>query len=189
MSSQDEGDLGRPDDAPLDVSGPPGRHLEILPILGSLEFVEAATVVPGPEGEIGAIHVAIKSDADPEKVIGQIVSAVEAETNIKIDRRIVNVAQRQKPEPDLNEPTSDVEKGKTVSESISASSEVNPKKLEGPQLRVGSTGTFSVQPAEIFRSEAAQDQIRRTAASVARSHKSQQEATLPSEEAGESTDG
>lgn len=89
---------------PGPINGPAERVPELEELLQSLEGVESVSIIPGENGGFQEIHVLSEAGLEPKKVVRNVESALLAEAGVKIDHRIISVAQRRSelPEPAEN---------------------------------------------------------------------------------------
>lgn len=97
---------------PGPINGAAERVPELEELLQSLEGVESVSIIPGENGGFQEIHVLSNTGLEPKKVVRNVESALLAEAGVKIDHRIISVAQRRSelPEPsedDHPEPSED----------------------------------------------------------------------------------
>ena len=62
-------------------------------LITSLTGVLSARVVVTPQGEVSEIHVLTQNDMHPKQVVRNIESALMAQLGLKIDHRVISVAQ------------------------------------------------------------------------------------------------
>lgn len=90
---------------PGPVNGAADRVPALEELLQSLEGVESVSIIPGQNGGFQEIHVLSEAGLEPKKVVRNVESALLAEAGVKIDHRIISVAQRRAdlPEPSEND--------------------------------------------------------------------------------------
>lgn len=106
--------------SPGPVNGAADRVPALEGLLKSLEGVESVSIIPGRNGGFEEIHVLSEAGLEPKKVVRNVESALLAEAGVKIDHRIISVAQRRS---ELPEPA---EKDGAPADSESASGERDP---------------------------------------------------------------
>ena len=101
MTSSDSENSPSP---PGPVNGAADRVPALEGLLQSLEGVESVSIIPGRNGGFQEIHVLSEAGLEPKKVVRNVESALLAEAGVKIDHRIISVAQRRSelPEPTEN---------------------------------------------------------------------------------------
>jgi len=62
-------------------------------LITSLTGVLSARVVVTPQGEVSEVHVLTQNDMHPKQVVRNIESALMAQLGLKIDHRVISVAQ------------------------------------------------------------------------------------------------
>lgn len=93
-----ESDQGASTPGPID--GLADRVPSMEALLQSLEGVESVSIIPGENGSLEEIHVLSEAGLEPKKVVRNVESALLAEAGVKIDHRIISVAQRRDAMPD-----------------------------------------------------------------------------------------
>lgn len=93
---------------PGPIDGAADRVPALEDLLQSLEGVESVSIIPGENGGFQEIHVLSEAGLEPKKVVRNVESALLAEAGVKIDHRIISVAQRRSelPEPAENDRSS-----------------------------------------------------------------------------------
>lgn len=87
---------------PEPVDGLADRVPAMESLLQSLEGVESVSIIPGANGSLEEIHVLSESGLEPKKVVRNVESALLAEAGVRIDHRIISVAQRRGEMPEGN---------------------------------------------------------------------------------------
>lgn len=90
--------------APGPIDGLEDRVPDMEELLQSLEGVESVRIIPGDRGSLEEIHVLSEAGLEPKKVVRNVESALLAEAGVKIDHRIISVAQRRASMPDTETP-------------------------------------------------------------------------------------
>lgn len=88
---------------PSPINGAAERVPELEELLQSLEGVESVSIIPGENGGFQEIHVLSNTGLEPKKVVRNVESALLAEAGVKIDHRIISVAQRRSELPEPSE--------------------------------------------------------------------------------------
>lgn len=88
-----------------------GRRLRKMEgLLANIEGVAAVTVVPDERGGLEEIHILSSSEFNPKQIVRNVESALRAELGVKIDHRIISIAQTKDELPAGNDSHDDAVK-------------------------------------------------------------------------------
>lgn len=97
MSGERQSDAKEVPFPSTEIGGKRLRKMESL--LANIEGVTAVTVVPDDRGGLEEIHILSSSGFNPKQIVRNVESALRAELGVKIDHRIISIAQTKEELP------------------------------------------------------------------------------------------